>query len=234
MSTKALLFGSIGVLAETSDIQRRAYNQAFEDKGVNWHWDATTYRYLLQFVGGQARMKLLSDATGGELSFALIADIHAYKTRLAATMVQAEVHSARPGIVEAIAAAKQAGASIGIVTSTQMANIEAVAGAAGLDMTTFDVIISQEDGVKSKPDPAPYKRALERLAITAENVVAIEDTASSAQSAIDAGLETIVTPGAYALQQDFRFASHVVPTLLDPEGDLVDPLVRALLAVPSA
>ena len=40
---KALLLGSIGVLAETSELQRRAYNTAFVAHGVDWHWNIATY-----------------------------------------------------------------------------------------------------------------------------------------------------------------------------------------------
>ena len=36
---KALLFGSIGTLIETSNIQRESFNQAFKEIGLDWHWD---------------------------------------------------------------------------------------------------------------------------------------------------------------------------------------------------
>ena len=39
---RALLLGSIGVLAETSELQRRAYNTAFVAHGVDWHWNIAT------------------------------------------------------------------------------------------------------------------------------------------------------------------------------------------------
>ncbi|MEM9881053.1 MAG: HAD-IA family hydrolase [Pseudomonadota bacterium] len=232
MASKALLFGSIGVLAETSDIQRRAYNQAFIDKGLSWHWDSDTYRYLLQFVGGQARMRLLSDATGAQLTDALIQDIHAHKTQLAGDMVQAEVSAPRPGVHDAIAAAKQAGVALGIVTSTQRANIDAVAGAAGIDLDRFDVIIGQADITKGKPDPEPYQTALARLGVDAADALAIEDTASSVNSAIDAGITTYAVPGAYARGQDFRLADKTLPSLLGDGGALA-PSLRAFLAAPA-
>ena len=47
MDIEALFVGSIGVLAETSDIQRRAYNQALAEAGVDWHWDEEPSRDLL-------------------------------------------------------------------------------------------------------------------------------------------------------------------------------------------
>ncbi|MEM6832856.1 MAG: HAD-IA family hydrolase [Pseudomonadota bacterium] len=224
MTTKALLLGSIGVLAETSDIQRRAYNQAFQDHGLDWHWSAETYRYLLRFVGGQARMRLLSDATGAALSDALISDIHAHKTKLAGAMVKQEVSFPRPGVIEAIAAAKQSGILCGIVTSTQRANIDAIADAAGVDLGDMDVVVTQEDVTAGKPSPEPYLFALEKLGIRPAEAIAVEDTAASLQSAVDARIETIATPGAYALDQDFRFASLVAPSLLLEDGALIQAL----------
>ncbi|MEC7496587.1 MAG: haloacid dehalogenase, partial [Pseudomonadota bacterium] len=35
---RALIFGSIGVLVETSELQRQAYNAAFAAHRLDWHW----------------------------------------------------------------------------------------------------------------------------------------------------------------------------------------------------
>ena len=56
---KALLLGSIGVLAETSELQRRAYNTAFVAHGVDWHWNIATYCRHLATPGGQNRLRQL-------------------------------------------------------------------------------------------------------------------------------------------------------------------------------
>ena len=53
---KALFFGSIGVLAETSELQRQAYNTAFKINDLKWHWNVGTYCGLLQESGGQNRL----------------------------------------------------------------------------------------------------------------------------------------------------------------------------------
>ena len=36
---KAILFGSIGTLVETSELQRTAFNQAFSEAGLDWTWN---------------------------------------------------------------------------------------------------------------------------------------------------------------------------------------------------
>ena len=45
---KAIIFGSIGTLVETSDIQRQSFNQAFKEIGLDWYWDKNNYKNLLK------------------------------------------------------------------------------------------------------------------------------------------------------------------------------------------
>jgi hypothetical protein len=53
---KALFFGSIGSIVETSDIQRKSFNQAFKQSGLNWYWTKNKYKNLLNNSGGQDRI----------------------------------------------------------------------------------------------------------------------------------------------------------------------------------
>ena len=43
MNYKAILFGSIGTLIETSELQRNAFNQAFSENGLGWNWSPAQY-----------------------------------------------------------------------------------------------------------------------------------------------------------------------------------------------
>ena len=45
---KAIIFGSIGTLVETSDIQRQSFNYAFKEVGLDWYWDKSNYKKLLK------------------------------------------------------------------------------------------------------------------------------------------------------------------------------------------
>ena len=83
MPKTALMFGSIGSIMETSDVQRRAYNAALKEAGLNWVWERSVYAELLNQSGGQERLGMLSAATGAGLSTAQIERIHARKTELA-------------------------------------------------------------------------------------------------------------------------------------------------------
>ena len=48
MTIKAVLFGSIGTIIETSDIQRSCFNQAFQKVGLNWYWSKKIYKSMLK------------------------------------------------------------------------------------------------------------------------------------------------------------------------------------------
>ena len=53
---KALFFGSIGSIVETSDLQRKSFNQAFNKYGLNWYWGKKEYKKLLNKSGGEDRI----------------------------------------------------------------------------------------------------------------------------------------------------------------------------------
>ncbi|MEO1327626.1 MAG: HAD-IA family hydrolase [Pseudomonadota bacterium] len=216
MKKRALFIGSIGVLAETSDIQRRAYNTAFTEAGIDWHWDEDTYRELLKDAGGQKRLASLSDAAGGLLSDFQIKDIHARKTEIACAEVIQGV-DLRPGIPETIEAALSAGVLVGLVTTTFRANIDAIVKGSNppLPIQRFSAVLTRMDCDHPKPSAEIYEVAMQRTGVSAEDVLAIEDSAASVAAARSAGIETLITPGAFTREQDFGAGAEILASL-DP------------------
>ena len=53
---QTLFFGSIGTLAETSQLQREAFNAAFALAGLDWHWTEDAYKQMLATAGGEQRI----------------------------------------------------------------------------------------------------------------------------------------------------------------------------------
>ena len=43
---KALIFDVDGTLADTESAHRAAFNQAFAELGMDWHWDEALYTRL--------------------------------------------------------------------------------------------------------------------------------------------------------------------------------------------
>ena len=230
MPKTALLLGSIGVITETSDIQRRAYNQALREAGLDWNWDRETYAELLEQAGGKERLAMLSAATATGLTQAQIDTVHARKTELACAEIVATRVGPRPGIVELVRLAKTRSMKTAFVTTTYRPNIDAIFAALGdtLRPEDFDYIGTRADVAQGKPAPDAYLAALAALGVTADDALAVEDTAVSLIAAKRAGIVTVATPGDITAGQDFWQADLIVDALAGAHGAL-DPRVLALL-----
>ena len=194
MNGQAILFGAIGTLVETSDMQRRAFNLAFVAEGLDWYWDARTYAEMLQTAGGAARIADFAESLGESVD----ADaVHETKVALFAEMIKRNGLQLRPGVKETIEAAKRSGVPVGFVTATGQAQVDAIFAALGdqLSRDDFAYIGDASQVNRSKPAPDIYLAALQSLGVDASEAIAIEDSVPSANSAIAAGIMTYVTPG---------------------------------------
>ena len=88
---KAVFFGAIGTIAETSDLQRQSFNAAFAEAGLDWHWSPTLYQSLLKTNGGQERLREFRDGDPARhsVSDATVESLHSAKTRHYVQLLQA-------------------------------------------------------------------------------------------------------------------------------------------------
>jgi beta-phosphoglucomutase len=86
--------------------------------------------------------------------------------------------------------AKSCGLSLALVTNAPEENVEAILLALGL-RDFFDAVVLADEVEAVKPDPAPYKAALEKLGISAEEALAFEDSVSGISSSVAAGISTV-------------------------------------------
>jgi len=57
MIPRGLIFDVDGTLADTErDGHRPAFNAAFREAGLDWHWDEALYGELLAVTGGKERI----------------------------------------------------------------------------------------------------------------------------------------------------------------------------------
>jgi HAD superfamily hydrolase (TIGR01509 family) len=214
---KAVIFGAIGVIAETSDLQRQAFNTAFAEAGLDWVWDAQTYRALLSINGGQARLRAYRDEDAGRLdvSDAEIAALHERKSHHYVGLTADGMLKPRAGVTQLIQSCQDSGVRVALCTSTSRGNVNAVRAALGdaLDFSAFASITTIDKIAAVKPAPDAYFHCLSALGLTADEVIAIEDTPVSMASARAAGIKVIATPGAMTADQDFSDAALVVDNL---------------------
>ena len=217
VQVKAVIFGAIGVIAETSDLQRQAFNMAFREQGLDWNWDTATYRRLLSINGGQTRLRAYrdEDASHSDVSEAVIATLHAHKTHHYAALTANGTLTPRKGVAELIKACQDADIRVALCTSTSVENVNAIKVALGdtLDFSAFASITTIDKIGAVKPAPDAYQHCLSQLGLLPDEVVAIEDTPVSMTSAIAAGIAVVATPGAMTSDQDFSGAALKVDDL---------------------
>ncbi len=234
MALSALFLGSIGVLAETSDIQRRAYNQALREAGLNWTWDRDTYASLLEINGGKDRLRLISDAADIGLSDKDIGRIHARKTELACERIRKDGVALRPGVRELVDLALDSGLTLAWVTTTYQPNIDAIIDAMGttLPIDRFAAVVTRECVGKGKPAPDAYRFAMDKTGVARSAALAVEDTMLSVLSAKRAGITTVMIPGELTSGQDGHEADHHYSSLVTASGELQPGIVALVTGKP--
>ncbi len=209
----ALFFGSISTLADTSELQRESFNEAFAVHDLDWRWERAEYARMLRGNGGADRIAGYAAERGQDVDAAAV---HATKSELFQQKLGRGGLTARPGVLESLRSAKQAGAKVALVTTTSPENVVAlVHGVPDLQLDDFDLVVDSSVVSRSKPDPAAYTHALTTLGVDAADAVAVEDNAGGVQSAVAAGVTCLAFPNANTASHDFPGAARVVDRL-DP------------------
>jgi HAD superfamily hydrolase (TIGR01509 family) len=199
----AILFGSISTLADTSELQREAFNDAFRANGLDWHWDRDTYRGMLTGNGGVDRIAGYADARGEVVDATAL---HAAKTDRFHELLASSTVAARAGVVECIRAAQDRGIAVAVATTTSPANVTAVLEAAELDVGVLAFVLDADRVQHPKPDPEVYRVALDLLAQPAGTCIAVEDNAGGVAAATAAGLPCVAFPNENTVGHEFTGA----------------------------
>ncbi len=201
---KAVLFGSIGTLIETSDIQRKSFNHAFKREGLNWYWSRKTYSKLLKKSGGIRRIEDFARQNGESVN---AKNIWKNKTNIFNKTIISNSISARKGVLKIFKYAKKNNIKIGLVSSTSNKNITTIFKALDgqISRKEFSFIGNKNLVSNPKPNPEIYFKALEIMNLDKKDCVAIEDSVESAKSAINAGIQCIAFPGVYHSDEVFGF-----------------------------
>ena len=224
---QALIFDVDGTLADTESAHRAAFNVAFAQAGLDWHWSEALYTRLLDVAGGRERIahywNTVHPAQARSRHAAdMIARIHARKTRIYEDLVSGGKLALRPGVERLIREASAAGMPMAIATTTTPANVDALLRApfgAGW-RSLFAMVCDGGSPVPKKPAPDIYLAALRGLGLPAYSCIAFEDSGNGLRAATAAGIPTIVTPTAYTALHSLGDALLVLPHLGDPEQPL--------------
>ncbi len=213
MNLKCIIFDVDGTMADTErDGHRVAFNLAFDEKGLDWHWDEKLYGKLLAVTGGKERMSFYQNdfLNQSTLSEQEIKDLHAIKTKHYIQLLESGKIPLRKGVENLIKDAKTQNITLAISTTTTPINVTALLKAnLGEHAESLFKVIAAGDIVKEKkPAPDIYDYALKKLKLKADNCIAIEDSEAGLKSAVQAGIKTIVTTNKYTQNQDFTQAQQ--------------------------
>lgn len=223
---RAVLFDCDGVIVETEELHRIAYNQVFAEFETGVTWSEDYYIVLMNKIGGGKPKMCYHFGQNGwpastvgpppdteEAQTALIDILQARKTEIFEENIAAGKAEARPGIIELIDEALDRPDLKTAVCSaaTKSAVVKVLGTILGADrVAKFDLLLMGDDVKKKKPDPMIYKLAAERLCILPSNCAVIEDSKIGLEAALGAGMPCFITYTASTSEQDFEGAELVV------------------------
>ena len=202
---KALLFGSIGTIVETSEIQRKSFNSAFKIAGLKWNWTKEIYKNLLNKSGGEERILRYAKQTKSNVNSK---NIRKLKTKIFNRYLKKNKLKLRPGVKEIIKYSKKNQIKLALVTSTTLDNINSIFFCLreNLNKKDFNFIGNSTLVKKPKPSAKIYKLALKKLKLSPKECIAIEDTQESLNSATKAKLKCFIFPGKFHRSKKFNGA----------------------------
>lgn len=217
-SLQALIFDVDGTLADTEAVHLEAFNEAFAQEGMDWHWTEAEYTKLLEVSGGKERMlhywhqrepdmKELEPGARAQV----VARLHEIKTAAYEARVAAGAVHLRPGVLPLMESAQREGLLMAIATTTSPVNIGALLRPVlGPDWRYhFAAIGDASTAPLKKPHPQVYHQVLSQIEKPAHACVALEDSHNGLRAALAAGVSAVVTPTRYTEHQDFSGALAV-------------------------
>jgi beta-phosphoglucomutase len=186
---KAVIFDMDGVLIDAREWHYEALNRALALLG----YEITRYEHLSTFDGLPTRRKLqmLTVERG------LPAELHSFLNSLKQQFTLEYVATRCKPVFQhqyALAKLKAAGYRLGVASNSVRRTIDEMMERSDL-MRYLDVVVSNEDVAKGKPDPEMYVKAMADLGVLPEETVVVEDNENGVKAATAAGAHVLVVDG---------------------------------------
>ncbi len=215
---QALIFDFDGTILETEAPDYRSWQEIYAEYG-----GALPLETWLECVGGGSGIFDPYAYLEGQIGVSV--DRQAIRERRApryhALVAEEPI---RAGVLPLLAECQAKSLRLGIASSSNRSWVEGYLAERDL-MHYFDVIRTSDDVDKVKPDPALYRTAAEKLGVSPEMAVAIEDSHNGMLGAKRAGLKCVVVPNPVTESQDFSLADLRLETL---DGVTLDSLLKRI------
>lgn len=211
---KALLFDLDGTLSNTDAVHFPNWIEVLRPYGV----EVTRELYeekLSGRVDREAVEDVLPDLSDRELDELL------EREELRARQRSSEI-GPLPGLRGLIESGRRRGLPLALVTNSNEEDAGEILQPLGLH-GAFDPVVYPQAGEDSKPAALPYEQALESLGLSAEEVVAFEDSVTGARSAVEAGIPTVGITSGHTPEELLEAGVGIVI------GDFMDPALYDFL-----
>lgn len=211
---RALLFDLDGTLADTDSLHLPTWVDALKSYGVEV--DEEFYKEKISGRStGEIVRDLLPDLTEEEGTSIGDAKEASFRER-------APELEPLPGLIDFVKEGKKRELSIALVTNAPKENVGAILLALELQDSFETVVLADEVGAV-KPDPAPYKAAIQRIGVSAEEALAFEDSVSGIASSVAASIPTVGIASTQDPEKLYRAGAFMVAK------DFTDPKLRELI-----
>ena len=184
-----------GTIANTElEAHLPAFNNAFNDLGINWNWDTNKYIKLLKINGGKNRIAYYAKSNNDNFSEDLILKIHETKQFHYLEIIKKNCVSLKTGVFRLINELHRKKVRQFIVTSSSRKQVDLLLENLFNGFNPFEFIISSEDVELKKPNPLPYFKAIKLSGIDEKNSIVFEDSNPGLKSSLAAKLPTIFIP----------------------------------------
>jgi HAD superfamily hydrolase (TIGR01509 family) len=190
----AVIFDFDGIIVDSEPMHYQAFQRILEPLGKGFPWE----EYCETYIGFDDRdaFRQVFKATGEKICTRDVKRLIGEKAKIFQQLIHEGQATPLPGAVELIKSIPSK-LPIALCSGALREDITPILENLGIG-NAFSVIVTAEDTKKSKPDPAPYKLALQKLGESnAASAIAIEDTPAGILSAKGAGLKVLAVTNSY-------------------------------------
>ncbi len=187
-SLEAILFDFDGTLARTEDVKLDALKSFMTNKGVE----------EFKREPGDSSSQIIRDTFAHSHSVeereVLAKEFGAYQAEFMDSSIEAE-EVLYEDTMRMLSQVHDHGVKKTIVTTSNRLVIRAMGNKSGiLEMFEEEIVVTKDDvpAGKEKPNPDPYLLACERLGVNPEKCLAIEDSSTGINSALNAGCHVVI------------------------------------------
>ena len=203
---RALVFDFDGLILDTETPEFRAWQELFAAHGGTLT-TADWAHVIGSLDSGWNPAVELGRQTGETYDEAALRA--AWKPRQVELLAQETI---RPGVLELLEEARLRGIGLAVASSSRRGWVQGNLERLGV-FDSFDAVATGDEVEWTKPDPAVYLLALERLGVPAATAVALEDSPNGVRAAKGAGIRCVAVPNDVSRHLDLSAADAVLDSL---------------------